>query len=92
MAAIGGHRIVLINQTRVESQGWPARLALLGARARTRAAVRARRRKRGRLHSGCAKASPMAGLRVMETLDRAECGRPGARRWRGCAARIGPRS
>jgi hypothetical protein len=85
MAAIGGHRIVLINQARLESEGWPARLALLahelghvlqyelggGTRGTSAQWVR----------EGL---SDWLGLRVMETLDRAERGRA----WNRALARV----
>jgi len=69
MAAIGGHRIVLINQARLESQGWPARLALLAHELGHVLQYELAGGKRGTsaqwLREGL---SDWLGLRVMETL------------------------
>ena len=77
MAAIGGHRIVLINQTRVESQGWPARLApsaghQLGHVLQYESAGGKRGTSAQWLREGL---SDWLGLRVMGDTDRAECGK-----------------
>jgi hypothetical protein len=73
MAAIGGHRIVLINQARLESQGWPARLALLAHELGHVLQYELTGGKRGTsaqwLREGL---SDWLGLRVMETLHVAE--------------------
>jgi hypothetical protein len=85
MAAIGGHRIVLINQARLESQGWPARLALLAHELGHVLQYELAGGKRGTsaqwLREGL---SDWLGLRVMETLDRAERGKA----WSRALARV----
>ncbi len=85
MAAIGGHRLVLINQDRLESQGWPARLALLGHELGHVLQYELAGGRRGTsaqwLREGL---SDWVGLRVLETLDPAER----ANAWRRAMARV----
>jgi hypothetical protein len=85
MAAIGGHHIVLINQARLESQDWPARLALLAHELGHVLQYELAGGKRGTsaqwLREGLC---DWLGLRVMETLGRAERGKT----WRQALARV----
>jgi hypothetical protein len=75
-AAIGGHRIVLINQARLESQGWPARLALLAHELGHVLQYELAGGKRGTSAQWVREGlSDWLGLRVMETLDQAERGK-----------------
>jgi hypothetical protein len=72
MVAIGGHRIVLINQARLKSQGWPERLTLLAHELGHVLQYELGGGRRGTsaqwLREGL---SDWLGLRVMETLHHA---------------------
>jgi len=85
MIAIGGHRIVLINQARLEQQGWPGRVSLLAHELGHVLQYELGGGTRGTsaqwLREGF---SEWLELRVMEALDRAD----DAKAWRQALVRV----